>query len=32
VLHTLMYVIRDAGTDSGALVAALQDLPPANLP
>jgi hypothetical protein len=32
VLHTLMYVIRDAGTDSGALVAALQELPPANLP
>ena len=32
VLHTLMYVIRDAGTDFGALVAALQELPPANLP
>jgi hypothetical protein len=32
VLHTLMYVIRDAGTDSGALVAALQELPPVSLP
>jgi hypothetical protein len=32
VLHTLMYVVRDAGTDSEALIAALQDLPPANLP
>jgi hypothetical protein len=31
VLHTLMYVIRDAGTDPGALIAALQDLPPAEL-
>ncbi len=27
VLHTLMYVIRDAGTDSSALIAALQELP-----
>jgi hypothetical protein len=31
VLHTLMYVIRDAGQDSGALVAALQALPPPEL-
>jgi hypothetical protein len=31
VLHTLMYVIRDAGTDPGALIAALLDLPPADL-
>jgi hypothetical protein len=32
VLHTLMYVIRDAGTDPSALIAALQELPPADLP
>jgi hypothetical protein len=32
VLHTLMYVIRDAGTDAGALIAALQELPPPELP
>jgi hypothetical protein len=31
VLHTLMYVIRDAGTDADALIAALQNLPPAEL-
>ena len=31
VLHTLMYVIRDAGSDADALIAALQDLPPAEL-
>ena len=31
VLHTLMYVIRDAGTAADALIAALQNLPPAEL-
>jgi hypothetical protein len=30
VLHTLMYVIRDAGTDTDALITALQELPPAD--
>jgi hypothetical protein len=29
VLHTLMYVVRDAGTDTDALITALQELPPA---
>lgn len=29
VLHTLMYAIRDAGSDPASLIAALRDLPPA---
>ena len=29
VLHTLMYVIRDAGSDPASLIAALRELPPA---
>jgi hypothetical protein len=28
VLHTLMYVIRDAGTDPASLIGALRELPP----
>ena len=32
VLHTLMYAIRDAGSDPASLIAALRDLPPDSAP